>query len=231
MHINRRTLLTSMLAVGAAAGGLGFPEVQAGASSLPDAAGLGAPHDGHSTRPMFRVFIGPKNSVDGWVQHETIKEVCRGRKVVLVGDEVFSERVRRHAGRFEGADPLSPSIDGAPRRYKTIGLPGLAAAMHYPGERRRSILSELRLAPNSIHIQNIDDPDVRRGLATYAHTGFLVGHDVVLGIPDVDLQTAMERLVRDTRPFHWSDDVGQVRVFRQGEEVTETFLRFARGAA
>jgi hypothetical protein len=231
MHINRRTLLTSMLAVGAAAGGLGFPEAQAGTYSLTDAVALGLPQEGHSPLPMFRVFTGPKSSVDGWVQHETMKEVYRGRKVVLVGDEAFSERVRRQVGRYEGADPLSPVLHGGSRKYHPIGLPGLAAAMHYPGERRRSVVSELRLYPDSIHIQDIDDPDVRRGLATYAHTGFLVGYDVILGIPDVDLQTAMEKLVRDTRPCHWNDDVGQIRVFHQGEEATEAFLRFARGAA
>jgi hypothetical protein len=141
----------------------------------------------------------------------------------MLGDETLSERVRRNASMcFD---------DRRPSTYQTIVLPGLPGATYYSGDRRRSFLQEIRFDPDSLHIQDIDDPDIPGGSAAFARKCFITGHDVVLGIPGVDLEIAMEKLARGTEPFHWNDDFGQVRVFHEGREVTETFLRFVRGAA
>lgn len=210
MHTRRTILATSVAA--AAAAFLSAPAAAAAAPGTEEFEAVAA--SSQSRAPWFRVFIGSKKWVDSRVSDMALTEASRGRSAVLDADGELSERVRRNAARFEGTADIS--------------LPGHPEAARYPGDRRRSLIAEMRMYPFGVHIQNIDDMAVTgrrsKGDTGWPNTMFLCGHDTSLGVPIEDVDAAMARLMAGTKRYHWDG----VRVFHEHDgEITPRFLRFA----
>lgn len=210
MHTRRSILATSVAAAAAVlfsapTAGFAAPvaeELEAGAATPLSAA------------PWFRVFIGSKKWVDSRVSDMALAEASRGRSAVLDADGELSERVRRNAARFED--------------MADIPMPGHPEAARYPGDRRRSLIAEMRMDPFGVHIQNIDDMAVTgrrsKGDTGWPNLMFMCGYDTSLGVPMEDVDAAMARLMAGTKRYQWDG----VRVFHEHDgEITARFLRFA----
>lgn len=213
MNLSRRLFTTSMIAAAAVA----CPAV-----ARTPSAEVAALAGGQLAVPRiaFRVFSGGKAAVDSLVEDAVIEAAGRGRSVVFMGDNVLSERVRRRQATDVSG---RPSVD--------IALPGFESRSMGASSRRLNLQRALSWDPDVLIVQDIDDPAVQTRGSTFAHASFLAGHNIVLGVPDADVQAAMTKLARNTQPYYWHEDNGRISVVHDGVDVTREFLAFARRKA